>query len=573
MAASRPGAASRDENSLQDGAPRYPIPQRRLGASPFCKPLMSHNARTHNVVLKVTVPRRTGRKRKRGTNGPWQADTEAMNRLHQGDQSAQQICSHGRLDDPRTLQRKLADNVGRYEVEAVGTVRHTHRFRGLADFYWVTSERSDFARRYTDQVLPGNVEDLKEFKFRPGIDKGPNVDVLPPPVFTHMNLPFNYFYSQNPYVRVTDDGQTFNATAVKHVGHFIGAEDPPPSGPQHAPDMTDPRTVEVMAELESAFDERPVWTRRSLMNHLGGKLRNWTELKRYLNYAAYQFKGGPWRDGVVPYGLDPRTDPKYRIYQTVMFKLLPRNARSAGDAAWRSIHDHGGHDDGSGRPQGFHPDPLKSHIFDGQTYHLDGKVWQVCDITDPLLRDLLDKAAVRPTRDPNSGWYHGGLWAKAKAIMKTKMIAIRFGRDLSDRDFAATLDAGDQTPVRPGTVTTTSSSSVLPLPDLRLTDDELRLLRGRNPAKRTKHAGYSMRVRNAEATSEGAQAVAEEEEEGEQRGEQQAASVDERGEGVEGATPLAEFAQGGSENESGSESGSDLQEGDDDGYEYPDVPV
>lgn len=474
---------------------------------------MSHNARTHNVVLKLTVPKRTGRKRKRGSNDPWQGDVELPDTDDAPDQR-RQVHSHSRLDDPKLLRRKLADTVNQYQVEAVGTSRHTHRFRGLADFYWNTSGRSGFAQRYTEQVLPGNgespslqnvnsstpanvggsVEDIKQFKFTPGIDKGPNVDVLPPPVFTHMSLPFNYFYSQNPYVRVTEDGQTFNATAVKQVGHFIAAEDPAPEGPQHTPDMMDPRTVEVMADLEAAFDERPVWTRRSLMNYLGGKLKNWSELKKYLNYAAYQFKGGPWRDCVVPYGLDPRTDPKYRIYQTVMFKILPFNPQGPGEQAWRSLHSTS-EDGGSG----FQADPSESHLFDGSTYHLDGKVWQVCDITDPLLKGMLDNAAVRPTRDAISGFYHGGLWAKVKAIMKTKMIAIRFGRRLSARDFAVTMLTGDETPMR-----SSNSTSVMPMPNLGLTEEELKILRGSRPGGRRsgKYTGYNVRVRRAGASEE-----------------------------------------------------------------------
>lgn len=56
------------------------------------------------------------------------------------------------------MRRRLADNVGKYEVEAVGLVKHTHRFRGLADFYWDTGGRSDFAQRYCEQVLPGDGE-------------------------------------------------------------------------------------------------------------------------------------------------------------------------------------------------------------------------------------------------------------------------------------------------------------------------------------------------------------------------------------------------------------------------------
>ncbi|PCD41378.1 hypothetical protein AU210_003933 [Fusarium oxysporum f. sp. radicis-cucumerinum] len=459
-------------------AGRNSIPLYLTPEMPFCKPIMSHNARSHNVVLKITVPKRTGRKRKRGTDGPWEGDVE-INDAEDQPQENDRVSSHARLDDPKVLRRTMADNVDKYQVEAVGVIRNTHRFRGLADFYWDMS-KSSFAQQYVDKVLPGDVDKIKEFKFQPGTDKGPNVDILPPPMFTHMSLPFNYQYSQNPYVRATEDGGTVNTTAVKQVGYFIGAEDPAPAGPQLEPDMTDPRMVEIMAELEAAFEERPVWTRRSLLNHLGGKLKNWNELKKYLNYAAYQFKGGPWRDGVVPYGIDPRTDPKYRTYQTLMFKL-PKQKRAQRGQTWKSLRKVQ-----MGPLKEFLEELSESHVFDGDTFHTDGKVWQVCDITDPLLKELLENAAIRPEWDPSSGWYHGGLWAKVKAIMKTKLVAIQFDRHLTREDFAMTLQAGDETPIR-----SNQATFHLPLPNLRLTDEELTQLRGRQPTKKNKHKGYS----------------------------------------------------------------------------------
>lgn len=488
---------------------RNSIPFYLTPESPFCKPIMSHNARSHNVVLKVTVPKRTGRKRKRGTDGPWEGDVEVADA--ETEPPKDEVSSYARLDDPKVLRRKMADNVDKYQVEAVGVIKNTHRFRGLADFYW-DMPKSAFAQRYVDQVLPGDgtwidshnvlgagpnnttVDKIKEFRFLPGTDKGPNVDILPPPMFTHMSLPFNYQYSQNPYVRATEDGGTVNTTAVKQVGYFIGAEDPSPTSPQLAPDMTDPRMVEIMAELEAAFETRPVWTRRSLLNHLGGKLKNWNELKKYLNYAAYQFKGGPWRDGVVPYGIDPRTDPKYRIYQTLMFKL-PKQKRAQRGQTWKSLRRVQ-----MGPLKEFLEELSESHVFDGETFHTDGKVWQVCDITDPLLRELLDNAAVRPEWDSSSGWYHGGLWAKVKAIMKTKLVAIQFDRHLTREDFAMTLQTGDQTPVR-----SNQATFHLPLPNLRLTDEELTQLRGRQPTKKNKHKGYSVRVRDPNAAKKAAE--------------------------------------------------------------------
>lgn len=483
MAFGRLPSLSHVLDPVRSSLPLYLNPE-----SPFCPPIMSHNARSHNVVLKVTVPKRTGRKRKRGTDDPWQGDVEV------GDADAAasgpRVCSIARLDEPKVLRRKLADNADKYQVEAVGIIKHTHRFRGLADFYWDMS-KSSFAQRYADQVLPGDIQKLKTFKFRSGIDHGPNVDIIPPPLFTHMSLPFNYYYSQNPYVRTAEDGVTINTTAVKQVGHFISAEAPTPTGPRFPPDVTDTKMMEAVAQLEEAFEERPIWTRRSILNHLGGKLRNWNELKKYLNYAAYQFKGGPWRDSVVVYGIDPRTDPKYRIYQTLMFKLSRRGHEGQ---TWQSVR----------RSQinvnkEYAPDKSQSHMFDGESYYTDSKVWQVCDITDPLLREMLGSAAVRPECDINSGWYHGGLWAKVKAIMKTKLVAIQFGRDVSRQDFAATLEYSDRSPTR-----TASASFHLPLPNLHLSNEELRVLRGREPPKKSQ--GYNVRFRK---TDKGAGAAAE----------------------------------------------------------------
>ena len=122
--------------------------------SPFCKPIMSHNAESNNVVLKVTVPKRTGRKRKRGSDGPWQGDVE-IGDATDATSRADQVQSVARLDDPKILRRKLEDNVDKYKVEAVGVIKHTHRFRGLADFHWDMSS-SSFANRYVNQVLPGD---------------------------------------------------------------------------------------------------------------------------------------------------------------------------------------------------------------------------------------------------------------------------------------------------------------------------------------------------------------------------------------------------------------------------------
>ena len=67
----------------------------------------------------MTVPRRTGRRRKRGTEEPFTemhlpSENDGCPRL-----------------SARDLRRSLEDNVGRYQVEPVGMVNRTHVFRGV----------------------------------------------------------------------------------------------------------------------------------------------------------------------------------------------------------------------------------------------------------------------------------------------------------------------------------------------------------------------------------------------------------------------------------------------------------
>ena len=274
---------------------------------------------------------------------------------------------------------------------------------------------------------------MKQFKIKPTIDTHANTDVIPPPKFTHMTLPFNYAYEQNPFVQAVKDPsgeeQVVNTTAPSLVGSFIAATDPTPSAPDRLPDLTDPLTAEVITAVEEAFEARPIWTRRSLLDHLGPRLKNWGPLKRFIGYAAYQFKGGPWRDALMPYGLDPRSDPKYRAYQTLSFKLP--SIRGGDKGSWKSIRR--ARDAESYK---YEEQNANSHIFDGQTYFSNGKVWQVCDITDPVLQQMFSAARVRPACDvESSGWFHQGLWGKAKAVMKCKLVAVLFNRTLPPHAF------------------------------------------------------------------------------------------------------------------------------------------
>lgn len=315
----------------------------------------------------------------------------------------------------------------------------------------------------------------------------PKQEIIAPPLMTQITIPYYYHYSQNPYVRVMENDkggvEMVNTTAkVKTVGAFIGIHDPVPTAPTELPSLRDKLFDDVVKAMLICMEERPVWTRRSIINRLVTleydkehperrlpKKLSQQIMKNAIQAAGYQFKGGPWRDALVRYGYDPRTDPSSRKYQCLIFRLRRLEVGQMGEM-WQEIRKR----DLAG-VKGTIDENIDSHVFDGKKYADDGKVWQVCDLKDPLLAKLFAEASVRPVCDvEGSGWYHRGLWAKARAIMKCKMRAIQFGRELTDADFEQALLARDETPdldqVR---------SIAIPTPDLNLTEKEWEQLRGK----------------------------------------------------------------------------------------------
>lgn len=145
--------------------PQVVIPLYLRYDNPASRPVSSHYAASHNVLLKVTVPKRTGRKRKRGSDEPFQGGVDMQSSTTPAEAS-QHIYSQALLDSPRLLRRKLADNVGRYHVEPVGVIKHTHRYRGMADFSY-SIQNSPFMTKFIDQALSGEGEKTRSASYGP----------------------------------------------------------------------------------------------------------------------------------------------------------------------------------------------------------------------------------------------------------------------------------------------------------------------------------------------------------------------------------------------------------------------
>lgn len=426
------------------------------------RPIQSTSLPSNNILLKVTVPRRTGRKRKRGSDEPFTGvPVSTLGPEFQPRRSA------------RELLRSLSDNVGRYQIEPVGLVSRTHVFRGMPDFAF-SSTGSSFSNRFREQILPFDYEKMKQFNLDMAKGMSSNVDIIPPPSFSQGDIPFTYAYRQNQAVRQSIDSSG-NITTVntqkstKVLTHLVSYDVPEvPSKPnENTPPLEtqDATLRETVAIIRDLFDKRPAWTRRGLRNHLSTIEQRYA-LRLAIPYVGYIMRSGPWRDAIIKFGHDPRTSPDYRPYQTVMFRILPKEADVARDGYAGRRH---------AVPRLNEPvtDPstdLRSntHIFTGQLpLPLDGRMWMFCDITDPLLRSIVFPAEeapgfIRETCDTISdGWYGSGTLAKLKLIMRHKILGLIEERIPDDQDFARILSFPDYaTPENVNTAFTLDASVV-----------------------------------------------------------------------------------------------------------------
>ncbi|GES58125.1 RNA polymerase III transcription factor subunit [Aspergillus terreus] len=415
---------------------------------PFARPVQSISTPSNNVLLKVTVPKRTGRRRKRGSNEPFTPSPVGA--------TSQRPCA-------KELLRTLRDNVGQYQVEAVGSVTRTHVFRAMPDFAFSLSS-SPFAQRFREQILSFDLDKMKQFDLDMSKGTTTNADIIPPPFFSDGDIPFSYMYRQNPIVKQSIDTTgkvtTINTQQAVRIRTYLVPYDisQVPTHPrENCPPLAEQeQTVkDTVAAIEALFTQRPAWTRRALRNALP-TLEQRYALRMAIPYVGYIFRSGPWRDAIVKFGHDPRVDPAYRIFQTVMFRGNRVDFDSVGRRARRNQRPAASPDAADDRePAVLDPSATlttDSHIFTGQPpLPRDGRMWMFCDIADPLLRSIvrLDAAApppgfLRETCDTVSdGWFGSGTLAKLKTIMRHKILANEEGRVPDDADFVRLLDLPD----------------------------------------------------------------------------------------------------------------------------------
>lgn len=141
---------------------------------PAAHTIIANRRQTDNVLLSITVPKRTGRKRKRGSNDPWIED-DHLPALRK---------------DSSYLLRSLIDNPKTHNVRALSAISSTHVWRSMPDLAFSTAN-SQILEDVKSKILSQNYPSIKEFDI-PKTHGLENTSTLPPRVWSNQSIPINY---------------------------------------------------------------------------------------------------------------------------------------------------------------------------------------------------------------------------------------------------------------------------------------------------------------------------------------------------------------------------------------------
>ncbi|KAI0053086.1 hypothetical protein FA95DRAFT_1579753 [Auriscalpium vulgare] len=432
--------------------------------NPFSHPIPGDIVATNNIVLKVV-------KRKRRKANP----TENAS----GDNSCEAV-------------------VDEYTATAIGVIPKTARFRSMAD-YQFQPEVEDPISKLRVAIGEMDVDTIRNFRIAQekedyivqegsgelSLDIDPqlmtdseavsnprsNLRLFPPPLFSRQTIAQNYNFKANPMSVPTtvvneetgeETKRLINRMRWKGVGPtsiMFAERGVPAKPPPNAEQMRNTFDQKLLKDLEEVdlynslnFKKRPVWTRASLFNQFSpDDAREIHNSKVILSLVCYIFQDGPWRDTLVRFGYDPRDDPAARFYQRLYFRNLnhPIARPSVVTRRQESRYSVTSQNRTLAGEQG--KDERNSHVFDGQTLSTETAAFQLCDITDPMLREMIeDEEETRETCNERDGWYTAHALERIKAVLRFKFFSLLEGYVATDEECEKLLEQqGSASTVKP----------------------------------------------------------------------------------------------------------------------------
>ncbi|KAJ3723184.1 RNA polymerase III transcription factor IIIC subunit-domain-containing protein [Lentinula raphanica] len=283
-----------------------------------------------------------------------------------------------------------------------------------------------------------------------------NLRLFPPPIFSRQSIAQSYNFKGNPasIVSIVVNEETgeerkrlINRMRWKGYGPATitfsdtNTPDKPPVNVEAVREQVDQK---ILKKLEELFVQRPVWTRASLFNHVSATVaKEIHNSKVILPLVCYVFHDGPWRDTLVKIGYDPRKSPDGRFYQRLYFRnanhpinrpsvATRRQERAAAAAATANSAD---------------PDKEEiktSHVFDGVNLTKETAAFQLCDITDHMLKEMIENPDdIREVCDERDGWYSTHALERIKAVLRLKFFSLLDGRPATEEECQAVLEQAE----------------------------------------------------------------------------------------------------------------------------------
>ncbi|XP_048604314.1 general transcription factor 3C polypeptide 5-like [Brassica napus] len=161
--------------------------------------------------------------------------------------------------------------------------------------------------------------------------------------------------------------------------------------------------------VSALFDERPVWTRDSIVQRLLDKGLKCTHhmLNRFLLRSAYYFSGGPFLRFWIKRGYDPRKDPESRVYQRMEFRVPPElrgycdaNASNKSKRSWKDIC-------------AFKVFPFKCQTF-----------LQLYELEDEYIQREIRKPPKQTTCNYKTGWFSEALLDNLRLRVAVRFVSV-----------------------------------------------------------------------------------------------------------------------------------------------------
>ncbi|KAI8578992.1 hypothetical protein K450DRAFT_244489 [Umbelopsis ramanniana AG] len=326
------------------------------------------------------------------------------------------------------------EQIGDHKAEVVGYITKTCRFRAMADFQYLVAPENRVSQ-VKKAVMECDVNKMMDFV--PAENDYENLELVPPPLFTKQEMPFDYSYQQNPAVVKVKIRQPDGSVAVKLVNRYKQRKETHYIIPWEAKVIPDKppnnfrplegEAMQILSRVQELFQERPIWTRFALRAMLPPSTHKY--LSRVLPGIGYNVSSGPWRDTWIRYGYDPNKHPETYQYQLLDQRGYLKAKAPATSRAKRKPLD----SNEVGSKEHSHQDdiPAMNHQWDGVIKPEGQNNYMLCDILIPEFRKVIQDPRYRKeTCTKESGWIYPTVYKELRKFMKAAYNAAIDGQNL-----------------------------------------------------------------------------------------------------------------------------------------------